>query len=1753
MSNKTVEELETHLLFANDLSIHDWIDNHILHTKSKFLPLCFFRKCSKQILAYQDDTYSSIMHGLVKSKMSSLDKMKSLKVLLTRDVNCNKPDGNGKVVLDYLIKDNEYNCIEVLLQYGRDVKVSENCLSKAFQLRNEQEEVFRLIFAYAIKHKVAPHLTGVSDGDTFLHKIILCEKEKASFKKWMGYFLTFSDVNISAVNNDGLTVIDLLFRNCEKKRCKRGIKLLIKYRCPNISDNGLCFKLPMFSLTPDQKDLINCLCKKAIKNENLLLKNVGTTDDNKTNFSHKYLKLKQTASWSSTKSSHIPKKSSQNSSTSLLNLPNHEENEILFKIEISGKARRENKTKSTQKSLTKNAKAKKYLSSEEAVAYRNLIGGKNSKMLFFCTQMTLSGGYIKSKETREFVSISKVFQQLLQKSSIILCRITNVIKSSKCRKLGQGSYGTVYDAVNNQQTHVAKTVSPCIAERINKKFLKEIDILRLDHPNFVQLLTVPHHKNTPLVVIKEKIFFEWLGITNPSSNLRNKLTDVTNVLKDLYSQNVVYSLNDKDKTKNYDFGIDKIEKNVIQLLGNLFHMPPAFNPVYNEKLYIFSFSCVVIYIITHGCRIVDTTFKLKPILLQDYASEASSKTDERTLLCNKKYPIKTSENKEVDFSYVIYLFGASKSKKFTIAVTIVGHIFEMKTLQKFLLPCELMKYTYPHRLVVINCTTNHFYIKDFFKDKTFAFSFNKVFLPYLHNCVELLKDDTRENTVKLVASKSKFSTFTAYGLSQYINNMDIFHKMIIMPFLVQNYISLNRSCGLKGCTVDLQGEMCLVPYHRTLLDRQNGGRDKQFNKEAFPQLTHLHQIIKNKKNDTKFIQTKLVEIFKISLQNHCAFLNDIYKKYAELAAKFKSLGANLKCVLGKLKTYVSVEIVPDPEASFSDLRDLINGIWQDLIDAVDYFQLAYDNIITHMVQQFNSLGVSIMNLLVGYITISLTLCVMVVAIGFRTISLASYFMGMNRNKYIKELNISNKRSTNCYPTISLSNQYLKPRLTRDDLRTTYVLKEPVAKESVLHKIRLAKAIHLIKHGSSLASTHTSKNDVAKWKNMALAGEIKDYCIVEEFSGCSLHKNQESLYFLFYNLTSFQGTLQSVRYLPEDQFGFSGYRFMGGTQFAMLEKYPAFLRYSFEKDMLQFKILPSFKNKAPVAIDVTDGLKYLYLTDTLSTNLLVKIYYFEMADKLSRNTIKKLHGNFSYIPPVYSKKLDTSSFGWLLFQINKPKFSAVNITPFCSEIVEPFKMIAPVESVNRVDGYESHYISCLEKISFTMINELSIAQSCHLHFIKECDSLLNVLYFLALMHYLKFVPAFNWQVCELVYHWSYENICNSQKRMIFYFYTIYKHLCKRVLLRRKWVFLELPPIPLVIILTNKSLLHESKLVNLLQHDLSSIYLFVKVLQNVHNKVLNYTPLNLWTVIYEFCKKEIKSIERKCVSKHKIYFGCSCYEVEKLPKEKSTLHYEDINNDDINNDSIKSTLLQSTSLQHLHPKAQAPDILMLPNLKIALNHENDDTSCGMMDEITISFNQVVLEKVMKTAQISTNNTVCALKGKEAYAILHSLKTTSVLTAPNVIIVSNHETALVMGIQLPYTTINGLVYKNLGTTNLQTKSEIEFSNGICDVEKSNLSQGLTSDSKLNSFEVDYTITDEQKPYLNEKSSHWNNQLSKKFLHIDLLLQELHHPDCCCMQQAQEVLPSSKPLSTETESEGKTNSVSYTTWAKFSHNIIK
>ena len=220
---------------------------------------------------------------------------------------------------------------------------------------------------------------------------------------------------------------------------------------------------------------------------------------------------------------------------------------------------------------------------------------------------------------KERLNTKETVPSMRQKKSKILqfhIQNTSVPNDNGCYKddlsaykiLGLVSYSIVYDALCNGQ--------PCAAKaNNNEKILQEIKILKsLNHPNVVQFMGVYYHGSTPLLVM-EKMWSSlstWLK-TCPSSSHNSKvsiLIDVANGLKYLHSQNMIHCdltannilLSTNLQAKIGDFGMaNVIGQNLVEIPGNSSHMPPeAFppNPVYTEKLDIFSFGCAMIQTIT---------------------------------------------------------------------------------------------------------------------------------------------------------------------------------------------------------------------------------------------------------------------------------------------------------------------------------------------------------------------------------------------------------------------------------------------------------------------------------------------------------------------------------------------------------------------------------------------------------------------------------------------------------------------------------------------------------------------------------------------------------------------------------------------------------------------------------------------------------------------------------------------------------------------------------------------------------------------------------------------------------------------------------------------------------------------------------------------------------------------------------------------------------------------------------------------------
>ena len=161
MSSELVKKIER--MFYNNARksfvIPDWkgvFFKRVFKNPSSQLFLYFFRKCSEQFLTCQDQTGSCILHGLVKSQLPTTAKIKVFKIVIDRGINVNQLDGTKRTVLDYLIENNDIECIEVLLKHSHCLQISDKYL---LLLQNTQKEVCEMLFKYADKHKIAPHLT----------------------------------------------------------------------------------------------------------------------------------------------------------------------------------------------------------------------------------------------------------------------------------------------------------------------------------------------------------------------------------------------------------------------------------------------------------------------------------------------------------------------------------------------------------------------------------------------------------------------------------------------------------------------------------------------------------------------------------------------------------------------------------------------------------------------------------------------------------------------------------------------------------------------------------------------------------------------------------------------------------------------------------------------------------------------------------------------------------------------------------------------------------------------------------------------------------------------------------------------------------------------------------------------------------------------------------------------------------------------------------------------------------------------------------------------------------------------------------------------------------------------------------------------------------------------------------------------------------------------------------------------------------
>ena len=219
---------------------------------------------------------------------------------------------------------------------------------------------------------------------------------------------------------------------------------------------------------------------------------------------------------------------------------------------------------------------------------------------------------------------SKVESKLLEVFELFLIEDITITPN----EIGSGSYGTVYSALYNGKSCVAKVMHPHLIQ-VNQKhanfepILREITTLSsLRHPSIVQFLGV-HADESPIpIIVMEKL---WKSLSSVLEERPNKLPlliktqilyDVACGLKylhgkkipvvhrDLNAKNILLS---KDfKAKIADLGQARALELVGQLQlsstpGNIDHTAPEaipHKPKYDSKIDIFSFGCIVIHTVT---------------------------------------------------------------------------------------------------------------------------------------------------------------------------------------------------------------------------------------------------------------------------------------------------------------------------------------------------------------------------------------------------------------------------------------------------------------------------------------------------------------------------------------------------------------------------------------------------------------------------------------------------------------------------------------------------------------------------------------------------------------------------------------------------------------------------------------------------------------------------------------------------------------------------------------------------------------------------------------------------------------------------------------------------------------------------------------------------------------------------------------------------------------------------------------------------
>uniref|UniRef100_A0A1X7VEA5 Protein kinase domain-containing protein n=1 Tax=Amphimedon queenslandica TaxID=400682 RepID=A0A1X7VEA5_AMPQE len=198
-------------------------------------------------------------------------------------------------------------------------------------------------------------------------------------------------------------------------------------------------------------------------------------------------------------------------------------------------------------------------------------------------------------------------------------------------ELGRGAYGVVLEVKVNGTICAAKKLHDLIVQETTlKKFNEEILLhSQQRHPNIVQLIGVyyPPRSQVPMLVMEYLPFTLRYSLEHDGLPLQMKYSILSDVAKglcylhgkrpaivhrDLTANNVL--LTPLYSAKISDLGVSRLidkfksHQKLTQVPGNAIVMPPealATKPVYNEKVDVFTYGCLILHVLT--CQFPEPT------------------------------------------------------------------------------------------------------------------------------------------------------------------------------------------------------------------------------------------------------------------------------------------------------------------------------------------------------------------------------------------------------------------------------------------------------------------------------------------------------------------------------------------------------------------------------------------------------------------------------------------------------------------------------------------------------------------------------------------------------------------------------------------------------------------------------------------------------------------------------------------------------------------------------------------------------------------------------------------------------------------------------------------------------------------------------------------------------------------------------------------------------------------------------------------